>query len=211
MLQKGLNKSSSSPSMQTLGKVNHNFYQQNQGQTPYFYRQNNYTNLNGFNSFIPQTQNLQNQINSINLQMSDSKINSSHTSFMNFTHNPHLVKNNQSYNFSNTANNTMTRNYSNQNGFLSYRNMTPLNPLNQSSDEIRYQQLMNQKRLQEQQRLQLLQRTKMNNINYNNLNNINYTTNNNANRNININYVNANNNNVSRNPNLTYTNDISNE
>ena len=44
--------------------------------------------------------------------MSDSKINSSHTSFMNFTHNPHLVKNNQSYNFSNTANNTMTRNYS---------------------------------------------------------------------------------------------------
>ena len=211
MLQKGLNKSSSSPTMQTLGNVNRNFYQQNQGQTPYFYRQNNYTNLNGFNSFIPQTQNLQNQINSINLQMSDSKINSSHTSFMNFTHNPHLVKNNQSYNFSNTANNTMTRNYSNQNGFLSYRNMNTLNPLSQSNDEIRYQQLMNQKRLQEQQKLQLLQRTKMNNINYNNLNNINYTTNNNANRNTNINYVNVNNNNVSRNPNLTYTNDISNE
>ena len=143
--------------------------------------------------------------------MSDSKINSSHTSFMNYTHNPHLVKNNQSYNFSNTANNTMTRKYSNENGFLSYRNMTPLNPLTQSSDEIRYQQLMNQKRLQEQQRLQLLQRTKMNNINYNNLNNINYMANNNTNRNTNINYANVNNNNVSRNPNLTYNNDIPNE
>ena len=215
MLQKGLNKSSSSPAMSTLNNVNRNFYQQNQSQTAYFYRQNNFNNLNSLNNintFLPQSQNLQNQINSVNLQMSDSKINNSHTSFMNYTHNPHLIKNSQSYNFSTSSgNNTLTRNYSNQNSFLSYRTM---NPLTQSNDEIRYQQLMNQKRLQEQQRLQLLQRTKMNNINYNTLNNINYNTNNNVNTNTNnnSNYMNLNNNNnISRNPNLIYNNDISNE
>ena len=204
MLQKGLNKSSSSPSMQALGKVNHNFYQQNQGQSDYFFRQNNLNN--NFNNF-PLTQsyqNLQSQINNVNLQMNNNninnmnKINSTHTTFMNYTHNPHLVKNNQNYNFNNTSQNVLSRNYSNQNAFVNYRSMNPvMNPLVQSNDELRYQQLMNQRRLQEQQKLQILQRTKMNNLNYaNNLNNVN-----NMNNNMNMVF-----NNISRNPNLTNNN-----
>jgi hypothetical protein len=71
--------------------------------------------------------------------------------------------------------------------------------LAQSSDEIRYQQLMNQRRLQEQQRLQILQRTKMNNLNYNFLNNNNLNNNNSIN---NMNNMNMVLNNISRNPNL---------
>ena len=208
MLQKGLNKSSSSPSMQTLGKVNHNFYQQNQGQSEYFFRQNNNNFNNNFNNF-PLTQsyqNLQSQINNVNLQMNNNnmnKINNTHTTFMNYTHNPHLVKNNQNYTFNNVPKNPLSRNYSNQNTFVNYRSlnpmMNPINPLAQSSDEIRYQQLMNQRRLQEQQRLQILQRTKMNNLNYNFLNNNNLNNNNSIN---NMNNMNMAFNNVSRNPNL---------
>ena len=210
MLQKGLNKSSSSPSMQTLGKVNHNFYQ-NQGQTGYYYRQNNFNN---FNNFPNQGQNLQNQINNVNLQMNNNisnntnKINNTntYTPFMNYTYNSHLPKNNQNFNFNNIPNNALSRNYSNQNTSTAYRTM---NPLMQSSDDIRYQQLMNQRRLQEQQRLQLLQRAKMSNMNYNNLSNIN-NSNINANTNINYNNVNYTNlNNVSRNPNMTQNSQIS--
>ena len=199
MMQKGLSKSSSSPSFQPLGKVNHNFYQQNQNQNQnnYFFRQNNYNNYNNYNSLAPQRQNLQNQINNVNLQFNNNKINSTHTSFMNFTHNPNLVKNNQNYTFNNTPSNALSRNLSNQNTFTSFR---AINPLIQSSDEIRYQQLMNQRRLQEQQRFQLLQRTKMNNLNYNSLNNI--STNN-------TNVINMNYNDVSRNPNLSYNVQIS--
>ena len=200
MLQKGLNKSSSSPMMPSLGTVNHNFYQQNQSQTGYLYRQNNFNN---FNNPLAQSQNLQNQINNVNLQMNNNNngINNTYTSFMNYTHNPHLVKNNQNYNFSNIPNNVLTRNYSNQNAFPNYRTM---NPMAQSSDDIRYQQFMNQRKLQEQQRLQLLQRAKMNNLNYNNLNNIN-NSNINANANINYNNVNFSNlNNISRNPNMIH-------
>ena len=207
MLQKGLNKSSSSPSMQTLGKVNHNFYQQNQGQTEYFFRQNN-NNINYNNFPLTQSyQNLQNQINNVNLQMNNNmnmnKINSAHTNFMNYTHNPHLVKNNQNYTFNNNnvSQNVLSRNYSNQNTFANYRQMDPMNqinnPLLQSSDDIRYQQLLNQRRLQEQQRLQILQRTKMNNLNYNALNNPNLN---------NMNNMNMLYNNVSRNPHLTNNN-----
>ena len=211
MLQKGLNKSSSSPSMQTLGKVNHNFYQQNQGQSEYFFRQNNINNnFNNINNF-PLTQsyqNLQSQINNVNLQMNNnninnmSKINNTHTTFMNYTHNPHLSKNNQNYNFNNIPQHALSRNYSNQNNFVDYRSINPImNPLAQSSDEIRYQQLMNQRRLQEQQKLQLLQRTKMDHLNY-------YNPLNNQNNNLN-NVNNINNMNmlfVSRNPNLTNNN-----
>ena len=205
MLQKGLNKSSSSPSMANLGKVNHNFYQQNQDQTIYFNKQNNFNN---FNNPMQQSQNLQNQINNVNLQMNNNnnRINSTQTSFMNYTHNPHLAKNNQSYNFSNIPNNPLSRNYSNQNAFPNYRTM---NPYVQSNDEARYQQLMNQRRLQEQQRLQLLQRAKMNNVNYdyNNLNNVN---NSNTKTNINNNSINYTNlNNISRNPNVTHNSEIS--
>ena len=212
MLQKGLNKSSSSPSMQTLGKVNHNFYQQNQGQTDNFFRQKNPNN--NFNNFqLTQSyQNLQSQINNVNLQMNNNnninnmnKINSTHTTFMNYTHNPHLVKNNQNYNFNNTSqNNVLSRNYSNQNTFVKYRSINPImNPLTQSNDEIRYQQLMNQRRLQEQQeRQQLLQRTKMNNFNYAQQNNSNNLYNvNNMNNNMNMFLGN-----ISRNPNLNKNN-----
>ena len=212
MLQKGLNKSSSSPSMQTLGKVNHNFYQQNQGQTDNFFRQKNPNN--NFNNFqLTQSyQNLQSQINNVNLQMNNNnninnmnKINSTHTTFMNYTHNPHLVKNNQNYNFNNTSqNNVLSRNYSNQNTFVKYRSINPImNPLTQSNDEIRYQQLMNQRRLQEQQeRQQLLQRTKMNNFNYAQQNNSNNLYNvNNMNNNMNMFFGN-----ISRNPNLNKNN-----
>ena len=205
MLQKGLSKSSSSPALQPLGTVNHNFYKQNQGQT-LFYRQNNFINYNnGFNNNNNtnnnfQQNNLQNQINNVNLQMNlnnnNNKINNTHTTFINYTHNPYLVKKNQNYNtginnginINNMSPNMLTRNYSNQNGFQSYSSLSQINPMMQSTDQIRYQQLLNQKRLQEQ-RLQILQRTKMNNLNYNNLNN----------NNININ-------NISRNPNLTNTN-----
>ena len=212
MLQKGLNKSSSSPSMQTLGKVNHNFYQQNQGQTDNFFRQKNPNN--NFNNFqLTQSyQNLQSQINNVNLQMNNNnnfnnmnKINSTHTTFMNYTHNPHLVKNNQNYNFNNTSqNNVLSRNYSNQNTFVKYRSINPImNPLTQSNDEIRYQQLMNQRRLQEQQeRQQLLQRAKMNNFNYAQQNNSNNLYNvNNMNNNMNMFLGN-----ISRNPNLNKNN-----
>jgi hypothetical protein len=200
MLQKGLSKSSSSPALQPLGKVNHNFYKQNQGQT-LLYRQNNFNNYNNMinnnisNNF--QQKNLQNQINNVNLQMNlnnnnNNKINNIHTSFMNYTHNPHLVKNNQ--NFNNSINNLMpqnilSRNYSNQNAFQNYRSVNQINPMTQSSDEIRYQQLLNQKKIQEQKN-QILQRTKMNNLNYNNINNINNL--NNISRNPNINNNNTN-------------------
>ena len=200
MLQKGLNKSLSSPSMQTLGKQSPNYYQQNQPQNGYYYRQNNF---NTFNGFTNQSQNLQNQINNVNLQMNNnSKINSTYTAFGNYTHNPNLVKNNQTYNFTNLPNNVLSRNYSNQNTSTHYRTM---NPMMQSSDDIRYQQLMNQRRLQEQQRLQLLQRAKMNNLNYNNLNNINNNVNTNINYN-NVNYTNLNN--ISRNPNMTQNSQV---
>ena len=200
MLQKGLSKSSSSPSLQPLGKVNHNFYQQNQSQTGYFYRQNN-TNYNNYNNFFPQqSQNLQNQINSVNLQ-TNNKINNSHTTFMNYTHNPHLVKNNQNYNFKNIPTNVLSRNYSNNNNnFPSFRAM---NPINQSNDELRYQQLINQRRLQEQ-KMQLLQRAQMDKINYNTFNNINNNINTNINNNINLN-------NVSRNPNMNHNPNLSNK
>jgi len=140
-----------------------------------------------------------NNINNMN------KINSTHTTFMNYTHNPHLVKNNQNYNFNNTSqNNALSRNYSNQNTFVKYRSINPImNPLTQSNDEIRYQQLMNQRRLQEQQeRQQLLQRTKMNNFNYAQQNNSNNLYNvNNMNNNMNMFLGN-----ISRNPNLNKNN-----
>ena len=207
MLQKGLSKSSSSPALQPLGNVNHNFYKQNQGQALY-YRQNNFNNFNNMintnnninNNF--QQKNLQNQINNVNLQMNlnNNKINNTHTSFMNYTHNPHLVKNNQNYNtgvnnINNINNNIMpqnilTRNYSNQNAFQNYRQMNQINPMTQSTDEIRYQQYLNQKRLQEQKN-QILQRTKMNNLNYNNINNLNNISRN-PNLNNNTNYAQVN-------------------
>ena len=188
-LQKGLSKSSSTPSFQNLGKVNQNFYQ-NQAQTQYY--NNNYNN-----------QNLQNKINNINLDYQyhngTNKINSSHTSFMNYTHNPNYninnaKVNNYNYNFNNTNPNILTRNNSSQINNFGY--------MTQNNDEIRYQQLMNQKRLQEQQRMLLLQRTKMNNINYNTFNNNNTNINNMNNNVYNIN------NNISRNPNFKQNNQI---
>ena len=103
--------------------------------------------FNGTNKNMSQgqnIQNLQNQINNVNLQMNmNNKINNSHTSFMNYTHNPNLIKNTQNYNFSNIPQNILSRNYSNQNSFSQIRT---LNPLNQSSDAIKYQQLMNQRK-----------------------------------------------------------------
>ena len=200
LLKRGLKQSSSSPSL-PLGNVNKNFYQQNQGQSEYFFGQNNFNNFRIQGQNI---QNLQNQINNVNLQMNmNNKINNSHTSFMNYTYNPNLIKNTQNYNFNNIPQNILSRNYSNQNSFSQIRT---LNPLNQSSDAIKYQQLMNQRKIQEQQRQQLLQRVKMNNINYNNMNNMKIGMNNVNNIN-NMNNINFNN--VSRNPNINHNQQVS--
>ena len=203
MLKKGLSKSSSTPSLQKLGSVNQNFYHNTQSQTQYYYGQNQNQNINRINNNINNI-NLQSQINNINLQNLQhqnpiSKINSSHTSFMNYTHNPHSnssinnstkINNFANYNFNinNNQNNILSRNHSN----ITQNNNNINNNFGiytQSNDELRYQQLMNQRKLQEQQKMILLQRAKMNpNINYNIYNN---------NNSINNNIIN----NISRNPN----------
>ena len=215
MLQKGLSKSSSTPSLQNLGRVNQNFYNHNQSQTQFYYGQNqnnnfinnNNNNMNKINNNNLNNINLQNQINNINLQNLQfqnpnpiNRINSSHTTFMNYTHNPHYnninnnnninpkINNNYNYNFNNNMKNNnnlnlLARNNSNQNISNNFGFFT------QSNDELRNQQLMNQRRLQEQQKMLILQRAKAPSINYTNINNNN-------------NLINLNN--ISRNPNQSY-------
>ena len=168
MYQKSLIKSSSSPSMATLDKVNHNFYQQNQSYTQLMYQQNQNPNNQSF---------LQNQINNVNLryqyqQNGKKDINNnfnfnqtqqyqSKNKVLNFSQNTRL--NNQSL----PQNNILQRYNSSQAPFALQSNMQKLQEqqiVQQKQPTQQKSKAQDQKKIDGQKKLQLsqLQKQKMN-------------------------------------------------
>jgi hypothetical protein len=148
LYQRGMNRSSSSPSIATLDKVNHNFYQQNQSQTQFNFPQN------------PSQSYIQNQINNVNLRYQNLNLNQSH--------NPHLNQNqylnssqnfvNRSINFNNNPeiqNNMLTRHNSSQTPLVSQSMIYQMK--NQKQQELAQQRYQDPQILQEQKKMQMLQ------------------------------------------------------
>ena len=146
LYQRGMNKSSSTPSMVTLDKANHNFYQQNQSQTQFNFPQN------------PSQSYIQNQTNNINLRYENQNLIQ--------TYNPHLNQNiyiNNSQNFINKSinlgnnqqipNNILTRHNSSQTPLISQS----LIYQNKNQKQFAQQKYQNPQILQEQKKLQMLQ------------------------------------------------------
>ena len=170
MYQKSLNRSSSSPSMATIDKVNHNFYQQNQNYTQLMYQQNQNPNNQAF---------LQNQINNVNLryqyQQYDKKdINNN----FNFNQTQQYQSKNKKLNISQNTrlnnqtlpqNNTLQRHNSSQAPFASQPNMQKLQEqqiVQQKQPTQQKSKAKDQKKVDNQKKLQLsqLQKQKMNQI-----------------------------------------------
>ena len=170
MYQKSLNRSSSSPSMATIDKVNHNFYQQNQNYTQLMYQQNQNPNNQAF---------LQNQINNVNLryqyQQNDKKdINNN----FNFNQTQQYQSKNKKLNISQNTrlnnqtlpqNNTLQRHNSSQAPFASQPNMQKLQEqqiVQQKQPTQQKSKAKDQKKVDNQKKLQLsqLQKQKMNQI-----------------------------------------------
>ena len=170
MYQKSLNRSSSSPSMATIDKVNHNFYQQNQNYTQLMYQQNQNPNNQAF---------LQNQINNVNLryqyQQYDKKdINNN----FNFNQTQQYQSKNKKLNISQNTrlnnqtlpqNNTLQRHNSSQAPFDSQSNMQKLQEqqiVQQKQPTQQKLKAQDQKKVDSQKKLQLsqLQKQKMNQI-----------------------------------------------
>ena len=170
MYQKSLNRSSSSPSMATIDKVNHNFYQQNQNYTQLMYQQNQNPNNQAF---------LQNQINNVNLryqyQQYDKKdINNN----FNFNQTQQYQSKNKKLNISQNTrlnnqtlpqNNTLQRHNSSQAPFDSQSNMQKLQEqqiVQQKQPTQQKSKAKDQKKVDNQKKLQLsqLQKQKMNQI-----------------------------------------------
>ena len=170
MYQKSLNRSSSSPSMATIDKVNHNFYQQNQNYTQLMYQQNQNPNNQAF---------LQNQINNVNLryqyQQNDKKdINNN----FNFNQTQQYQSKNKILNISQNTrlnnqtlpqNNTLQRHNSSQAPFDSQSNMQKLQEqqiVQQKQPTQQKSKAKDQKKVDNQKKLQLsqLQKQKMNQI-----------------------------------------------
>ena len=170
MYQKSLNRSSSSPSMATIDKVNHNFYQQNQNYTQLMYQQNQNPNNQAF---------LQNQINNVNLryqyQQYDKKdINNN----FNFNQTQQYQSKNKKLNISQNTrlnnqtlpqNNTLQRHNSSQAPFASQPNMQKLQEqqiVQQKQPTQQKLKAQDQKKVDSQKKLQLsqLQKQKMNQI-----------------------------------------------
>ena len=170
MYQKSLNRSSSSPSMATIDKVNHNFYQQNQNYTQLMYQQNQNPNNQAF---------LQNQINNVNLryqyQQNDKKdINNN----FNFNQTQQYQSKNKILNISQNTrlnnqtlpqNNTLQRHNSSQAPFASQPNMQKLQEqqiVQQKQPTQQKSKAKDQKKVDNQKKLQLsqLQKQKMNQI-----------------------------------------------
>ena len=154
--QRGLNKSSSSPNLATLDKVNNNFYLQ-QGKTQYNFLQNQNQ------SFI------QNQINNINLNLrypypvQQSKYMQNFQNTYNQTQNPYLNnKNNQLLNnFSQNIDlnsqqqiqsNTLTRHNSSRNPLISQAYIAQMRQQQQQIRQKILEQKLIQKKIQEQQK-----------------------------------------------------------
>ena len=153
--QRGLNKSSSSPNLATLDKVNQNFYKQNQGQTYNFPQNNN-------QPFI------QNQINNINLNLrypytSQQNPNlQNYQNYLNQSQNSQLIRNNNQLNnnFSQTLNsqqqiqnNILNRYNSSRNPLISQANFVQMNQQQQIQQKILQQKLLQQKMKDQQQYL----------------------------------------------------------
>ena len=170
MYQKSLNRSSSSPSMATIDKVNHNFYQQNQNYTQLMYQQNQNPNNQAF---------LQNQINNVNLryqyQQYDKKdINNN----FNFNQTQQYQSKNKKLNISQNTrlnnqtlpqNNTLQRHNSSQAPLDSQSNMQKLQEqqiVQQKQPTQQKSKAKDQKKVDNQKKLQLsqLQKQKMNQI-----------------------------------------------
>ena len=170
MYQKSLNRSSSSPSMATIDKVNHNLYQQNQNYTQLMYQQNQNPNNQAF---------LQNQINNVNLryqyQQNDKKdINNN----FNFNQTQQYQSKNKILNISQNTrlnnqtlpqNNTLQRHNSSQAPFDSQSNMQKLQEqqiVQQKQPTQQKSKAKDQKKVDNQKKLQLsqLQKQKMNQI-----------------------------------------------
>ena len=170
MYQKSLNRSSSSPSMATIDKVNHNLYQQNQNYTQLMYQQNQNPNNQAF---------LQNQINNVNLryqyQQYDKKdINNN----FNFNQTQQYQSKNKKLNISQNTrlnnqtlpqNNTLQRHNSSQAPFASQPNMQKLQEqqiVQQKQPTQQKSKAKDQKKVDNQKKLQLsqLQKQKMNQI-----------------------------------------------
>ena len=170
MYQKSLNRSSSSPSMATIDKVNHNLYQQNQNYTQLMYQQNQNPNNQAF---------LQNQINNVNLryqyQQYDKKdINNN----FNFNQTQQYQSKNKKLNISQNTrlnnqtlpqNNTLQRHNSSQAPFASQPNMQKLQEqqiVQQKQPTQQKLKAQDQKKVDSQKKLQLsqLQKQKMNQI-----------------------------------------------
>jgi len=170
MYQKSLNRSSSSPSMATIDKVNHNLYQQNQNYTQLMYQQNQNPNNQAF---------LQNQINNVNLryqyQQYDKKdINNN----FNFNQTQQYQSKNKKLNISQNTrlnnqtlpqNNTLQRHNSSQAPFDSQSNMQKLQEqqiVQQKQPTQQKSKAKDQKKVDNQKKLQLsqLQKQKMNQI-----------------------------------------------
>ena len=153
--QRGLNKSSSSPNLATLDKVNQNFYKQNQSQT-YNY---------------PQNQNqpfIQNQINNINLNLRYPYPGQQNPNIQNFQNklnqNNQLIKNNnQLYNnYSQTLNsqqqiqtNTLNRYNSSRNPLVAQAYVSQMNQQQQNQQKNLQQKLLQQKMKEQQQYLKV--------------------------------------------------------
>ena len=124
MFQRGLNKSSSSPSMPTMDKVNHNFYHQYQSLTQYNISQN------------PNFSYIQNQINNINLRYPYQNLIQS----QNPNINQNQYNNRQTFNSVTQDFNMLTRHNSSQTPLVSQSYIAQIN-----------QQKISQKRAQEHQ------------------------------------------------------------
>lgn len=130
IFQRSLNKSSSSPSMPTLDKVNHDFYHQNQSLTQYNISQN------------PNFSYVQNQINNINLRYPYQNLTRSQNPNINQNH---YKNNRQNFNSVTQEFNMLTRHNSSQTPLVSQSYITQID-----------QQKISQKKIQEHQGIQAL-------------------------------------------------------
>ena len=157
MYQRGLNKSSSTPSMATFDKVSNSFYHQNQSQTQYNFSQN------------PNFSFIQNQINNINLRYPSQNLNQSQNPYLsqNRYQNSQQAFNNISQDF-----NSLTRHNSSQTPLVSQSYIAQMKQ-QKLQEEQRIQAVKNmqiQQRIQEQKKLLMMQqKQKPNNPNTKNI------------------------------------------
>jgi hypothetical protein len=139
MFQRGLNKSSSSPSMPTMDKVNHNFYHQNQSLTQYNISQN------------PNFSYIQNQINNINLRYPYQNLIQS----QNPNINQNQYNNRQTFNSVTQDFNMLTRHNSSQTPLVSQSYIAQINQKKISQKKTQeHQGIEAQKNMQIQQKIQ---------------------------------------------------------